>query len=752
MKKVYLILAAAVGMTFTSCTSDEFVGANSPGAEAVANDGSIQFGFSLPGRTRADIQGQAAATLLGNNFYVMGTKGTEAETSPTPTVVFDNYLVHWGANTANTTESNTADWEYVGIVPGTTTGCTDKVKTGTYTSQTIKYWDYSTAQYDFFAFSVGPNASVTTTPTANQIGVTTMAHGTSLASGATAYTLTIPSVADLKETFITDIKEVKKTNYGKEVQLQFKNVGAKVRVALYETVPGYSVKDVKFYASETSPIDHTDGSYVTPTANATLISSNASGFPTAGSIAVSFPYVGDNNETEEAYDKAYAKVTTTAGVQTQQFGALTNQLVVRADAEDTSSPSSKLYLGRTLPTATFAGSAIDAFPSSEDADFYQAVFPAATTSYSLTLRVDYTLVSIDGSEEEIKVYGAKAVVPATYTKWQPNYAYTYIFKISDNTNGWTDEAATAAGLFPITFDAVVAEFTDAEAEQTTVTTVATPSITTYQQGHTKANNEYSKSQKAGKDDVNAKKLYVQVMNNSTSPASLVTTLDAENSVIYELSEDATEAKVMDALLMRTTAVGTVSTADVTGRNGLVLDNVSTNISNSVTTIVNGVDDQPITGIASGSAAMIDISALTAGKSYAYVYVSSAKSKEVKQYEPIAVTVGSALSGDSGDKFYKLTVSQVESGSTLAAAEAPDEAYLYFSVTENGTGTKTYSYISPLGTGKMMPKGCKKVAKSELDAVSAEVTGDTNAAGDTFYFDKYISNDGKYAVKVIKVIA
>ena len=745
MKK-YFILAAALTV-MASCADEKFLGEDPGTLSENAEDGAIAFGFNMQQTTRADIYGNAAATLLGNNFYVMGTKGTEAATSPSPTLVFDNYLVHWGANTANTTESNTANWEYVGIVPGTTTGCTDKVKTGSYSAQTIKYWDYSQPQYDFFAFSVGPNASVSsTTPSANQIGVTTMAYGTALA-GATAYTLYIPSVADLKETYITDIKEVVKANYGKEVQLQFKNAGAKVRVALYETVPGYSVKDVKFYASETSPIDHTNGSYVAPTENATLISANASGFPTAGSIAVSFPYIGNDNASAQAYDKASATVGVTSGVQTQQFGALTNQLVVKADHEDTTAPSEKRYLGRTLPTATFAGSEIvsPAFASSEDAQFYQAVFPVSTP-YSLTLRVDYTLVSLDGSEEEIKIYGAKAVVPNTYTKWLPNYAYTYIFKISDNTNGWTDEAATAEGLFPITFDAVVAEATDANDQQKTITTVATPSITTYQQYHDITKDEYSKTVKNLKNETVDRDVYVRIMNEGT----LVTGLGSENSVIYQLSKNASEAEVMDALLMRTTAVGTVSTADVTGRNGLELTNVSTNIDNDDTEIVNGVDDNPIT-VATGTVAKIDISALTADKSYAYVYVSSAKTKEVNQYEPVSVTVDSKIDTERlTHTFYALTTTQIEAGSDVASDEDPDEAYLYFSVTENGTGTKTYSYISPLGKGKKMPKGCKKVAKTTLESTTK--TGNDTAAANTFYFDKYITNNGKYAVKVIKVVA
>ena len=756
MKTKFYFVAALAATMLASCADDKFVGDNSPN-ELQENAGvGINFGLNVPGRTRADIYGGAAAKLLGNNFYVMGTKGTEAATSPTTNLVFDNYLVHYGANTAGTTESNTSNWEYVGVTPGVSPYSSHDKLTNTYSSQTIKYWDYSAAQYDFFAFSTGSKDAKLNeaNPSPSQIGVTKMIHGTNLAG--TAYTLYIPSVDALKEAYITDIEEVTKESgsYGKEVQLKFKNLGAKLRVALYETVPGYSVKDVRFYDSESTPIDHTQtGTYVAPTENATLISANATGFPTSGSIAVSFPYIGNSNQDAQAYDKASATVVVTTGVQTQQFGALTNQLKTRIDHEDETVTPDKLYLGRSLPEATFAGSAITgspAFASTEDAQFYQTVFPVSA-SYSLTLRVDYTLVSLDGSKEEIKVYGASAVVPAAYTVWQPNYAYTYIFKISDKTNGWTDEAGTAQGLFPITFDAVVAEFTDAEDQQKTITTVATPSITTYQQYHDITKDEYSKKVKNLKNEEVTRDIYVRIIN---SGGAVVSGLSASNSLIYELSkENASEAEVMDALLMRKETVGEVATKDVKGRNGLVLTNRSTNIDNDDTEIINGVNDKPIT-VATTTVAKIGISALTPAKSYAYVYISKAvtpSTGEVNQYEPVSVTENSPIDNTrAGDDFYTLTTGNINDGTTLTSAEAPSDASLYFSVTTNGSGTTTYSYISPKGK-TTMPVGCKKVAKSTLEA-NAKAKGNENAAANTFYFDKYITNDGEYAVKVIKIAA
>ncbi len=99
----------------------------------------------------------------------------------------------------------------------------------------------------------------------------------------------------------------------------------------------------------------------------------------------------------------------------------------------------------------------------------------------LNLKVDYTLLSTDGSTETITVTGANAKVPKEYASWKSGYAYTYIFKISQNTNGLTNPSAGPAGLWPITFDAVVMN-DEVDGVQETITTVATPSITTYAKG------------------------------------------------------------------------------------------------------------------------------------------------------------------------------------------------------------------------------------------------------------------------------
>lgn len=769
MKKIYLILAAAAGMTVASCTSDEYVGTNNPYGETAANDGSIRFGFNVQGMTRADIVGDAAAAKLGNHFYVIGTKGQEETNSPSKDLVFDNYLVCYGINTAGKTASNTANWEYVGVTPEAspnenyaylTSMDPERLKG----AQTIKYWDYSTSQYDFHAFSTGTKKAVLKTDLSNstsdtsddvntgEIGVTASKYGAGLAS-ATAYTFYIPELSGLQGAYITDITPVAKTNYGKEVQLQFKNLGSKIRIALYETVPGYSIdaSTVKFYTADAAITDATKpgdlaGEHST---TAALISAATNGFFEKGEIAVSFPNIGTSATGNGNKYKAHVNVTPVAAASPrryQTFGTLDNKVI--AEKKEAAGAS---YIGRKITEATFAGT--------PELGYYQVVFPVSSSS-PLTLRVDYTLVSTDGSGETIKVYGAKAVVPATYTVWQPNYAYTYIFKISDNTNGWTSTAANdPAGLFPITFDAVVQEVKDANAEQTTVTTVATPSITTYQQGHNHAaKNEYSNA-------TGAKDIYVQVMDNenTTSPGYVgisSTTKPLLNDVdpyiaskLYKVTTSGaaiSEATVMDALQNRTTAIESTDNADITGRNGITLtaqeNGVDKTIDNTVTTIVNGVDDQKITEFTEGTVAKIKISALEANASYAYVYDYGNTAKTATTiYQPKTAADDYVI--PTTEKY--ITAATIDGGTVTGANETVNYAYLYFQKTTDGT-TTTYSYYSVDGK-TTVPAGLLKVVVNATNLPAGDGSKKVSEVSAKFVFDTYIHNDGKYAVKVIKIV-
>lgn len=470
MKKLFYLATALVALA--SCTNDELSGGND--APALKEGKAISFSSSSYATTRADYTGADAAALLGNNFVVEGVKGD----GTTQEVVYDNYNVNWVTNTAGTTTSNTNDWEYVAqAVNGN----------ATITAQSIKYWDYSANQYDFIAYSAGTATAITTgTPAAGQVLVSAIdaskMNGVKTGTEYTDGAYTVEGAADdLAKFYIADMvtayrEPIASSDYNKVVQFKFRSLSAKVRLALYETIPGYSVKEVVFYTDQTTAA--TDG-------KAHLFTTGTDVFNKAGKYIVYYPTTGSANKTNEDYNKAHvAFEAATSGTETaKDFGAL-NVANTGADKE-VAEAGGKIYLGRTSNTATYAGENTTANPN-----YYTAVIPNET-GVQLNLKVNYTLVSTDGSGEVIHVTGATAQVPAAYGAWKSGYAYTYIFKITQNTPGKTNPDAGPAGLYPITFDAVVAEAEDGAQE--TITTVATPSITTYAKGIVvTANNEYKK--------------------------------------------------------------------------------------------------------------------------------------------------------------------------------------------------------------------------------------------------------------------
>jgi len=541
MKTKYFILAAFAGFTLASCTSDEFIGNNDTSPTTEVTDGAIKFGGGFKAVTRADYLGKDAADKLNNKFIVGGFK----DDGTTVTEVFDDYIVNWVANTAGTTQSNTSDWDYVGVSAAAPSSIAGK-------AQAIKYWDFSTTQYDFAAYSTSNHADVVTTGWASgKLLVSDITKATA-GDGPTYYIK--GDKADLAKVYISDLTTSYKNGagmspaqpkYQDEVLLTFRNLTCKARVALYETIPGYSVKDVKFYTANDAPAlgaaTATSVTLFAPNSAATDV------FYTSGKATVTFPTRGASNVNESDYNKAHVTISEATSVKNMAFGDL---IYTTAERDEKTASYGTNYLARHSNTPSFANTGKDGN--------YEIVMPNENGAV-LELRIDYTLVPIDGASETIKVNGATAYVPAHFAAWKSNYAYTYIFKISDNTNGWTStDTNDPKGLFPITFDAVVVETTDHE--QTTITTVAMPTITTYQVGH-----NYSAQETYAAGDI-----YIQAMDNSSDPATIIDLSASNKSKLYVVSgtgaATATEADIMDALNIRTNT----GASPIKGRNGLIL--------------------------------------------------------------------------------------------------------------------------------------------------------------------------------------
>lgn len=437
-------IAAASTLALASCSSDDFLG-EIQGNEQNGATSAINFGGDTGKITRATSTGKTAAELLGNNFVVVGFKNNEKDAANNKVYAFDHYNVNFKDDPAFSSESNRAGWEYVNqdmTVKGTKPAASlaqNGVK-----QQTIKYWDHSCASYDFIAFSMGKGA-------ASEYATPTHVDKDKLATAA--YTLS-GNVNTLSECYISDMKTVEEKDYNTtSVSMSFRHLASKVRMALFETVPGYVISDVKFY----------DATSTTATANpeGTLIGK----FNNSGTLTVSFPTTGIVNKDTKDYNKAHVKFTATEGengvLNFKKFGAVN----YKNQAEGTI-PEGTTYLSQNAAKPSYCGAG------------YQNVLPSEGAASAITLRIDYKLTSVDGSNETINVKGATATVPAEYTEWKSGYAYTYIFKISPDTNGSTGGTGTKPGLTAISFDAVVVD-DEANGLQETITTVSDNSFTTY---------------------------------------------------------------------------------------------------------------------------------------------------------------------------------------------------------------------------------------------------------------------------------
>lgn len=603
MKK-NLFLMALAAVAFAAC-SDDF--ADTPPVvtpDPEARQIPIVFNSSSSSTTRAYYTDAVAADMLDKKFVVTGYKGTSSSTAGS--IVYDNFLVEWIENTANTTESNTNNWEYVGRTP------IEHAKNNGVSQQTIKYWDYTQPQYDFIAWSSGKVPAVYKNddyvPGTNVL-VSAINPGS---VNTAAYTFT-GTAADLSQCYISDLVTVAKNKYGDPVVMPFRSLGTKVRIGIYETVPGYSVKDVQFYPqagvlADASEID----------AEAKIFTTTANDVYTQGTYTIYFPTLDapantDNNQAHITFAGAGTQNTVV------NYGEL--NYTYREGSEKS---TGAVYLGRASNDATFAGESTN--------NFYTFYLPNENGT-NFNLRVNFTLESIDGTGEEIVVKNASAQIPLIYTQWKPGFAYTYLFKISDKTNGRTgkydptkpdDDIYNAdpdelPGLYPITFDAVVVNSEDNDHTQETITTITTPSITTYQQNSAVVtNNEYT---------ANGNKIYVTVNENDA-----LVNLNGK-AALYTLNTNSTEAEIVDALSIPDDKAAANTRK---GRNGIVLTEADFDLTDQ---IENGVDGNVIK-VNTDEALSFDPSSSTI---YAFVYTQKEPTGTTTKYQNVTTAPGDDVS-------------------------------------------------------------------------------------------------------------
>lgn len=455
MKKQLFIAAAAL-LALVGCTDDSFVGDQS--LQEANENGAISFNLSTPAITRTEVTGKTAATALSNRFIVWGEKNeTNGDAASDANKVFENYKVEWTDNSAYNTTSNTKNWEYVGIAPY----AANVSPVISATTQTIKYWDYNASSYTFTAVSA-LDADITSgkvTITKNTSGSTVYDKG---------YEIAVKSGASLDNIFIADRNQPTKGTgtdrnaanaYGGNVKMTFRNFMSKIRFGIYENIPGYKVKITNVDYNSTSHSSGDGGTGKFGVDGKFLVAGNNTVF------TVSYESSGTNQNKAKAAVKAETTPNSVTYLETAQSIA--------------GSP-----ILNTTPTEISITPTTPTWDKTDGA--YTSILPFPSNNVSMKVQLDFTLTSED-TGETISVVDATAEIPAAYCKWLPNYAYTYILKLNDNTNG---QIGGVTGLYPITFDAI--EITDeynGEAEY--ITTVSEPSITTFGAIYNGDDNKYT---------------------------------------------------------------------------------------------------------------------------------------------------------------------------------------------------------------------------------------------------------------------
>ena len=425
MKK-FAIATASLAL-LASCSSDtELTGkqeietkANAIGFEVLNRNGII---------TKA---GEGRAKLHESRHYNFGVFAYKNNNSDGQEIM-KNYLVGYnGANVTGTgscvgyfmnnvqTTLNTSKWAYekLGSADYTYEGTdgyykkSDTFYMSNVANQYLKYWDMSSQSVEFYAYAPYINGDATAT------------------IDYSSKTITIPIEDgyddESKHEYMFAYNIVNNSQYGSQVQLNFKRISARLNIKFYEDVKGYKVDILN------------------------LMENDNSGVAAAPAKAV----VGSDNTTTYEYGTLYHK-----GGAEINFSNTNPLLTVTGNSSKTFNKADKDHIKFAIPTETLTEEKTDAKASATN--YY--VIPANddNTQTGLTFHVTYKLTSED-TGETIIVRNATVHVKYDYCKWQPNYVYTYIFRITKSSTGSTgptddiDPSNPSVGepaLYPIIFD------------------------------------------------------------------------------------------------------------------------------------------------------------------------------------------------------------------------------------------------------------------------------------------------------------
>lgn len=447
MKK--FLLMAAVATTLVNCSSD-FDLSEGQGGGGVSD----VIGFQVQGRN--SIKRGTLQEAKHYNFGVFAYKSSDQTNN-----IMDNYLVGYLDPKGYSTSGSTTDdpnsnvdgksnWMYEGMgwaqFHGTYAG--ENVEKGSkYASnneyQYLRYWDNSAESTCFYAYVPYLNKGAVGATVSYVDGT---AKGTS--DNTDTYVMTFPFGTiqhgyddEQAYEYMYASTQVAAANYGHDVQLAFKRLNAKVNIKFWEDIPGYSVHMIDL--GTVSGTDYTISAVPSIKDGATGTYGYTNGkIYTSNGVKIQF---ANGAKTDI---KQYKGATSQSPL---AFATPTDAQI--SDNRPGATPSKTTYYA--IPKGSSAQVLKD---DAANIGALEACDPALAQT-GLTFHVSYELISTTG--EKITVKDATVHVGKEYCKWEENKAYTYIFKITTNSNGSTGDVTpdptnpavpTEPALYPIVFD------------------------------------------------------------------------------------------------------------------------------------------------------------------------------------------------------------------------------------------------------------------------------------------------------------